>query len=71
MKASVAYQAAGPAGGAPAACLITASSARRESLAETGQLDLGSMISHCITLDQINHGITLLTRTEGTRTIIT
>jgi len=29
------------------------------------------MISHCITLDQINHGITLLTRTEGTRTIIT
>jgi len=39
-------------------------------LAETGQLDLGSMISHRIKLDEINDGIALLTRAEGTRTVI-
>jgi S-(hydroxymethyl)glutathione dehydrogenase/alcohol dehydrogenase len=39
-------------------------------LAETGQLDLGSMISHRIKLDEINDGIALLARAEGVRTVI-
>jgi S-(hydroxymethyl)glutathione dehydrogenase/alcohol dehydrogenase len=39
-------------------------------LAETGKLDLGSMVSHRITLDEINVGIALLERAEGTRTVI-
>ena len=39
-------------------------------LAETGLLDLGSMISHRIKLEQINDGLALLTRSEGTRTVI-
>ena len=39
-------------------------------LAEAGQLDLGSMISQRIKLDEINDGIALLTRAEGTRTVI-
>jgi len=39
-------------------------------LAEVGQLDLGSMISQRIKLDEINDGIALLTRTQGVRTVI-
>ena len=39
-------------------------------LAETGLLDLGSMISHRIKLDEINDGLALLTRSEGTRTVV-
>jgi S-(hydroxymethyl)glutathione dehydrogenase/alcohol dehydrogenase len=39
-------------------------------LAEAGLLDLGSMISQRIKLDEINDGIGLLTRTEGVRTVI-
>jgi S-(hydroxymethyl)glutathione dehydrogenase/alcohol dehydrogenase len=39
-------------------------------LAESGQLDLGSMVSHRIKLDEINHGIDLMTRAEGGRTVI-
>jgi S-(hydroxymethyl)glutathione dehydrogenase/alcohol dehydrogenase len=39
-------------------------------LAESGQLDLGSMISQRIKLDEINDGIALLTRAEGVRTVI-
>jgi S-(hydroxymethyl)glutathione dehydrogenase/alcohol dehydrogenase len=39
-------------------------------LAETGLLDLGSLISHRIHLDQINEGLTLLTQSQGTRTVI-
>jgi S-(hydroxymethyl)glutathione dehydrogenase / alcohol dehydrogenase len=39
-------------------------------LAETGRLDLASMISHRIKLDEINHGITLMTRADGVRTVI-
>jgi S-(hydroxymethyl)glutathione dehydrogenase/alcohol dehydrogenase len=39
-------------------------------LAETGLLDLGSLISHRIHLDQINEGLTLLTHSQGTRTVI-
>ena len=39
-------------------------------LAEAGQLDLGSMISRRIKLDEINDGIALLTRAEGVRTVI-
>jgi S-(hydroxymethyl)glutathione dehydrogenase / alcohol dehydrogenase len=39
-------------------------------LAETGQLDLGSMISHRIKLDEINDGIEPLTRAEGVRTVV-
>lgn len=39
-------------------------------LAESGQLDLGSMISQRIKLDEINDGIDLLTRAEGVRTVI-
>ena len=39
-------------------------------LAETGRLDLGSMVSKRITLDEINEGIDLLTRAEGVRTVV-
>jgi S-(hydroxymethyl)glutathione dehydrogenase/alcohol dehydrogenase len=39
-------------------------------LAEVGQLDLGSMISHRIKLDEINDGIDLLSRAEGVRTVV-
>lgn len=39
-------------------------------LAEAGLLDLGSMISHRIKLEEINDGIALLTRSEGTRTVV-
>jgi S-(hydroxymethyl)glutathione dehydrogenase/alcohol dehydrogenase len=39
-------------------------------LAETGQLDLESMVSHRITLDQVNEGVLALHRAEGVRTVI-
>jgi S-(hydroxymethyl)glutathione dehydrogenase/alcohol dehydrogenase len=39
-------------------------------LAETGQLDLGGMVSRRITLDEVNEGIELLERGEGVRTVI-
>lgn len=39
-------------------------------LAESGRLDLGSMVSRYIGLDQINEGIDGLDRAEGVRTII-
>ena len=39
-------------------------------LAESGRLDLESMVSKRIGLDDINEGIDLLTRAEGLRTVI-
>lgn len=39
-------------------------------LAESGRLDLGSMISQRIKLDDINEGIELAKRAEGVRTVI-
>lgn len=39
-------------------------------MAETGQLDLSSMVTHRIRLDQVNEGISLAERTEGIRTLI-
>jgi S-(hydroxymethyl)glutathione dehydrogenase/alcohol dehydrogenase len=39
-------------------------------LAETGQLDLTSMVSNKITLDQINEGIDMVHRAEGVRTVV-
>jgi S-(hydroxymethyl)glutathione dehydrogenase / alcohol dehydrogenase len=39
-------------------------------LAEAGLLDLGSMISRRIKPDEINDGIALLARSEGTRTVV-
>lgn len=39
-------------------------------LAESGQLDLGSLVSRRIGLDEINDGIDLLRRSEGVRTVI-
>ena len=39
-------------------------------LAETGQLDLGSMVSKHISLAEINEGIDRLTRVEGVRTVV-
>jgi S-(hydroxymethyl)glutathione dehydrogenase/alcohol dehydrogenase len=39
-------------------------------LAETGRLDLRTMISHRIKLDEINTGIDLLTRADGVRTVV-
>ena len=39
-------------------------------LAESGKLDLGSMVSQHITLDEINKGIDLVHRAEGVRTIV-
>ncbi|KPM51087.1 alcohol dehydrogenase [Frankia sp. CcI49] len=39
-------------------------------LAESGRLDLSSMVSNKISLDEINDGIALLNRAEGIRTVI-
>jgi S-(hydroxymethyl)glutathione dehydrogenase / alcohol dehydrogenase len=39
-------------------------------LAESGRLDLGSMVSQRITLDEINKGIDLAYRAEGVRTVV-
>ncbi|MGI8329422.1 Zn-dependent alcohol dehydrogenase [Actinomadura scrupuli] len=39
-------------------------------LAESGRLDLGSMVTRRIKLDEINDGIDLMTRAEGVRTVI-
>ena len=39
-------------------------------LAESGRLDLGSMVSRHITLDEINEGIDLARRAEGVRTVV-
>jgi len=39
-------------------------------LAETGRVDLGSLVSRHIELDEINDGIAGLSRAEGTRTVI-
>lgn len=39
-------------------------------LAESGRLDLGSMVSRHIKLDQINEGVDGLDRAEGVRTVI-
>ncbi len=39
-------------------------------LAEAGRLDLSSMVSKRITLDEINQGIDLVRRAEGIRTVI-
>jgi S-(hydroxymethyl)glutathione dehydrogenase/alcohol dehydrogenase len=39
-------------------------------LAESGALDLGSMISRRISLGEINDGIATLTRTDGVRTVV-
>ena len=39
-------------------------------LAETGRLDLGSLVSRHITLDGVNDGIDALDRAEGVRTVI-
>jgi S-(hydroxymethyl)glutathione dehydrogenase / alcohol dehydrogenase len=39
-------------------------------LAEAGKLDLGSMVSQRITLDEINKGIDLVHRAEGVRTVV-
>ena len=39
-------------------------------LAESGQLDLGSMVSRRIGLDEINDGIAAAQRAEGVRTVI-
>jgi S-(hydroxymethyl)glutathione dehydrogenase/alcohol dehydrogenase len=40
-------------------------------LAESGQLDLSSMVSRRITLDEVNHGIDLLDQADGVRSVIT
>jgi len=39
-------------------------------LAESGRLDLGSMVSQRISLDDVNHGLDLLHEAEGVRTVI-
>jgi S-(hydroxymethyl)glutathione dehydrogenase/alcohol dehydrogenase len=39
-------------------------------LAESGKLDLGSMVSTRIGLDEINYGIDLVAKAEGVRTVI-
>ncbi len=40
------------------------------ALAEAGKIDLGSMVSQRISLDQINDGIAWLDRAEGVRTVV-
>jgi S-(hydroxymethyl)glutathione dehydrogenase/alcohol dehydrogenase len=39
-------------------------------MAETGQLNLGALVSRRITLDQVNEGIDMLDRADGVRTVI-
>ncbi len=39
-------------------------------LAESGRLDLGSLVSERIKLDEVNDGIAMLRRAEGVRTVI-
>ncbi|SEG83862.1 S-(hydroxymethyl)glutathione dehydrogenase / alcohol dehydrogenase [Thermomonospora echinospora] len=39
-------------------------------LAESGRLDLGSMVSRRIKLDEVAHGLDLVARAEGVRTVI-
>jgi S-(hydroxymethyl)glutathione dehydrogenase/alcohol dehydrogenase len=39
-------------------------------LAETGRLDLTTMVSRRIRLDEVNDGIDALSRAEGIRTVI-
>ncbi len=39
-------------------------------LAESGRLDLASMVSERITLDEINDGVARLTQAEGVRTVV-
>jgi S-(hydroxymethyl)glutathione dehydrogenase / alcohol dehydrogenase len=39
-------------------------------LAEAGMLDLGSLVSRRIKLDEVNDGIESLERAEGVRTVI-
>jgi S-(hydroxymethyl)glutathione dehydrogenase/alcohol dehydrogenase len=39
-------------------------------LAETGQFDLGALVSQRITLDGINDGIEMVHRAEGIRTVV-
>jgi S-(hydroxymethyl)glutathione dehydrogenase / alcohol dehydrogenase len=39
-------------------------------LAESGRLDLGSLVSKRIGLDEINDGLDTLTRAEGVRTVV-
>jgi S-(hydroxymethyl)glutathione dehydrogenase/alcohol dehydrogenase len=39
-------------------------------MAETGQLDLGSMVSQRIALDQVNEGVEAMHRAQGVRTVI-
>ena len=39
-------------------------------LAEAGRLDLGSLVSRRIKLDEINDGLDLLRQAEGVRTVI-
>ncbi len=40
------------------------------ALAESGKLDLGSLVSHRITLDDINDGLATLHGAEGVRTVV-
>jgi S-(hydroxymethyl)glutathione dehydrogenase/alcohol dehydrogenase len=40
-------------------------------LAETGQLNLAALVSHRITLDEVNDGIALLDQADGVRSVIT
>jgi S-(hydroxymethyl)glutathione dehydrogenase/alcohol dehydrogenase len=39
-------------------------------LAESGKLDLGSLVSHRIKLDEINDGLAGLNGAEGVRTVV-
>jgi S-(hydroxymethyl)glutathione dehydrogenase/alcohol dehydrogenase len=39
-------------------------------LAESGRLDLGSMVSRRVRLDEIAHGVELVARAEGVRTVV-
>jgi S-(hydroxymethyl)glutathione dehydrogenase/alcohol dehydrogenase len=39
-------------------------------LAETGQLDLASLVTHRISLDEVNLGIEAMRGTDGVRTVI-
>lgn len=57
-------------GSAVGGCQVLRDVPRFVRLAEAGRLDLGSLVSRHIKLDEINDGIDSLHRAEGTRTVI-
>jgi S-(hydroxymethyl)glutathione dehydrogenase/alcohol dehydrogenase len=58
------------AGSVVGGCQVLRDFPRFIQLAESGRLDLGSLVSHRIKLDEVNDGIDWLNRAAGGRTVI-